>query len=92
MVGGQQAIIGVVSDVSRRVEAEYRINELVRDQHAILNNRIVGFVRLKERHFVWINSASAQIVGYAQDELIGQSTRVLFFDDESYRQFGDRAY
>ena len=91
-VGGRLSIIGMVSDVTERVRAARQIDYLLREQSAILNSRIVGFFKLKNRRFVWINSASAEIVGYRRDELIGQSTQVLFVDEQAYVDFGLDAY
>ncbi|SDH31410.1 PAS domain-containing hybrid sensor histidine kinase/response regulator [Propionivibrio dicarboxylicus] len=88
MIGTRRAIIGVVSDVTQRVASERMIEALVRDQHAILNSRIVSFIKLRNHTFTWINSASARIVGYTQQELIGQATRIVFADDQTYERFG----
>ena len=91
-IGGRLALIGVVCDVTERARTARQIKNLVTEQNAILNSRIVGFVKLRQRKFVWVNSASAHIVGYTRDELIGQSTRVIFTSDEAYLALGQAAY
>lgn len=86
-IAGHPALIVLVNDVSERMRDARRIESLVQEQNAILNSRVVGFVKLKERRFVWANAAAAEILGYAQDELIGQPTRVIYADEASYQAF-----
>ena len=89
---GKLALIGLINDVTERTHNAQQINQLLREQNAILNSKIVGFVKLRDRKFVWINAASAEIVGYTNDELIGQSTRILFTSDQAYYEFATQAY
>ena len=91
-IGNSLALIGLVSDVTERLRDARRIEELVREQDAILNSRIVGFVKLKGRKFVWVNETSAQILGYAKDELIGRPTRMIYPDDQAYSDFARQAH
>ena len=86
-IGGRSALIILVSDVSERMRDARRIELLLQEQNAILNSQIVGFVKLKDRRFVWANAAAATLVGYTQDELIGQPTRLLYFDAQEHIDF-----
>lgn len=92
VIGGKPAIISLVNDVTERTRAAQQIDLLVREQTAILNSRVVGFVKIRDRKFVWTNAAFAETLGYTRDELIGQSTRVLYTDEQSYVDFGRKAY
>ena len=91
-IGKGLSIIFVISDVTERVQASRQIESLLREQSAIVNSSIVGFVKLKDRCFVWINDTSAEILGYRRCELMGQSTRALFLDEQAYLDFGAEAY
>ena len=51
--GSHRSLIGLVQDVSDRVRDSRQIKQLIREQQAILNSNIVGFVKLKARRFVW---------------------------------------
>lgn len=59
---------------------------------AILNSDFIAIALIKNRHIVWANVAVHRMFGYAPDELIGQPTRNLFLDQESYERFGREAY
>lgn len=91
-IGGRKALIGVVCDITERARSARQIKNLVSEQNAILNSRIVGFVKLRNRQFVWVNSASAEIIGFTREELIGQSTRLIFVSEQAYLDFGQAAY
>jgi PAS domain S-box-containing protein len=55
---------------------------------AILNSDFIAIALVKDRHIVWANATMHGIFGYNPDELIGQPTRNLFLDQESYESFG----
>jgi len=90
--GETSAVIILVNDVTERTRSARQIELLLREQHAILNSHVVGFVKLKDRRFVWINAAVSETIGYTNEELQGQSTRLIFVDEQSYEDFGREAY
>lgn len=59
---------------------------------AILNSEFIAIALIKDRHIVWANLAVHRMFGYEPDELIGQPTRNLFLDQESYDTFDREAY
>jgi len=85
-------LVSIVIDITERMRSEERLEDLMREQKAILNSRIVGFVKLKDRRFVWVNEALAAMFGYTVDEMIGQPTRLGYTSDEAYAEFASRAY
>jgi diguanylate cyclase (GGDEF)-like protein/PAS domain S-box-containing protein len=58
----------------------------------MLDNDLVGIVKLRNRVAVWKNRALERIFGYAPDELQGQPIRLLYADDEAYEALGAAAY
>jgi PAS domain S-box-containing protein len=83
-----EAILGLGRDpLSGRTATD-----LVREQHAMLDNDLVGIVRLRERRIVWVNRALAAMSGYLPQELIGQSARLLYADEQTFESFGRAAY
>ncbi len=62
------------------------------EQRAILNSEISGIVKLQNRKFVWMNQAFATMLGYSLDEMIGQSTRLLYPDETAFKDFSVAAY
>jgi len=73
-------------------ESEQRFRDLVQEQNAILNSRIVGIVKLKDRKFVWTNEAFAEMLGFTKEDMIGQPTRIVYPNDETHSAFGKEAY
>jgi diguanylate cyclase (GGDEF)-like protein/PAS domain S-box-containing protein len=58
----------------------------------MLDNDMVGMVRLKDRHAVWKNRALDAIFGYEPGELQGAPSRLLYLDEESYEAVGRAGY
>ena len=83
---------GICIDVTERIGTERQLKSLVQEQTAILASRVVGIVKLRDRHFVWVNAAFAEMMGYTQEELIGQPTRMTYPDDLAHAAFSEAAY
>jgi PAS domain S-box-containing protein len=83
-IDGQRLIYASARDISTRKAAENLLRAYAAEQQAMLNNGIVGIVRLRERRVVWVNDAFAEGMGYTPAELDGQSSRLIYPDDASY--------
>lgn len=59
---------------------------------AILKTVPLGIAFLQNRTYVWINEAYSEISGFARDELIGNSTRMLFASESDYQRGAKEAY
>ena len=90
--GSRTVLVSIIHDISQRVRSEALLARLLQEQAAILNSRIVGIVKIKERKFMWSNAAFAAMLGYTEQELIGQSTRLLYSSDQDYINFAEMAY
>jgi len=64
--------------------AKKSLGDLAAEQRAMLNNGIVGIVKMRDRRFIWANPAFEQALGYASGELNGQSNRMIYPDDASH--------
>jgi diguanylate cyclase (GGDEF)-like protein/PAS domain S-box-containing protein len=76
---------------ARQVQERSRVELLAAERGALLDNELVAMVRLHGRSEVWHNAALDRLFGYEPGELSGQSSRLLYLDDESYAEVG-RAY
>lgn len=84
--------VAVKTDVTERVRSNEKLDALLREQNAILQNKLVGIVTVRDRIIIWANAAFAQMLGYTPGELAGASTRKSFPSNEAYLAFGDIAY
>lgn len=87
------AVLGVVisvRDITSKIEAEIGHRNLLNDQNLILNSGIAGISKTKGRKFLWMNEVFANNFGYACEELINQSSRILYASDEAFEAFGNK--
>ncbi|TAK96450.1 MAG: PAS domain S-box protein [Aquabacterium sp.] len=78
----------VLHDITSLHEARQVLEHVMLDQSTMLNNDLIGMAKVIDRHFVWVNPGMTRIFGYAPHELVNQSTRMLFLNDEDHRSFG----
>ncbi|MDD5388892.1 MAG: CHASE domain-containing protein [Gallionellaceae bacterium] len=83
--GDRTLLYSVIHDVTER-------NRALAEQHALLDNAVVGIVHLRDRHFVWTNSKFEQMFGFEPDEVIGQSARLLYNNEEDADNVGSVGY
>ena len=61
--------------------AQAKIARLLQEQSAMLNNDVVGMMKLDaQQHMGWHNRALATLLGYEAEELAGQPLSALFMD------------
>lgn len=85
-------LVGSFQDITEMHRLRSALEQINRQQAAMLDNDLVGIVRLHNRIVVWKNRAQERIFGYAPDELQGQPIRLLYADDEAYEALGAAAY
>jgi diguanylate cyclase (GGDEF)-like protein/PAS domain S-box-containing protein len=82
----------VMYDISELHAVRTELRRVTREQAAMLDNELVGMVKVRDRHIVWRNRAVERMFGYAPGELLGQPSRVLYFDDATHEAIGQAAY
>ncbi|MFN6994819.1 MAG: diguanylate cyclase domain-containing protein [Aquincola tertiaricarbonis] len=73
-------------------QAQQRIGSLLAEQTAMLNNDLVGMIKLEQRMITWRNRAFETLLGYGDGELEGQPMRLLYADEETFHRVGREAY
>ena len=63
------------------------VDELIRQRTGTADGRPIGRVRVCERVIVWCDTTFADMFGYARDELVGASTRLLHPSDQAFSAF-----
>jgi diguanylate cyclase (GGDEF)-like protein/PAS domain S-box-containing protein len=69
-----------------------RASALTAQQEKMLNNDLVGILKLKDHRVVWSNRASEAMFGYSHREMEGLPVRELYASDADFEAFGQRAY
>ncbi|MFL6671881.1 MAG: EAL domain-containing protein, partial [Massilia sp.] len=77
---------GIISDISERKHDEMRIEALLAEQGAILDNVMFGVLFVRERRIVSANRRAEQLFGYGGAELVGASTEMLYPDHEEFER------
>lgn len=84
--------VWIVRDISHEVRAREENARLLREQQLIFENAETGIVILRERIIQRCNRRFSEILGYAQDELIGKSTRTYYPSEQAWLETGEAAY
>ncbi|MDD4926997.1 MAG: PAS domain S-box protein, partial [Methylotenera sp.] len=70
---------GTIQDVTDRRQ------ELLAEKRAILGNKIIGILILRNRIIVWANTAFENMLGFEVGELTGKPTRQFYINEEEYQ-------
>ncbi|WP_298232193.1 diguanylate cyclase [uncultured Azohydromonas sp.] len=90
LLAGSSAL--VLRSRTRQYHAQQEVSRLVAEQALMLDSELIGIVRLKHRRITWVNKGLERMFGYRADELIGQSARIFYGDDQTFEEFGKLAY
>lgn len=83
---GAVRIDGIISDISERKHNEMRIEALLAEQGAILDNVMFGVLFVRQRRIVSSNRRGETLFGYDEGQMVGQSTEILYPTREAYEQ------
>jgi len=88
-------IVGAIESI-RDIEEHKRAEEALLQSEATLRSLFtaapIGLCIMKDRTFHSANKAWFEWVGYAESEIIGQSTRMLYENEEEYERVGRELY
>jgi diguanylate cyclase (GGDEF)-like protein/PAS domain S-box-containing protein len=79
-------IDGIISDISERKYNEMRIEALLAEQGAVLDNVVFGIAQERDLRIVSTNRRFDELFGYAEGELVGESIALLFPNHETYER------
>lgn len=73
-------------------ELQEELRRSLAEREVILRSALVGIAYASDRKLLWVNDTFARMLGYTSNELIGQSSVMLFPDRASWEAFGAAAY
>jgi len=83
-----QGTVWAVMDITERKALEAALEKTSSEREAIFNSALVGISFNVDRRFQWVNDKYVEITGYSRQELVGQSSRLLYPDDETFEADG----
>jgi diguanylate cyclase (GGDEF)-like protein/PAS domain S-box-containing protein len=90
--GTYQMSRSAIYDLTALHHTKIELEQLHREQEAMLDNEMIGIVKLHERTAIWQNKALGKIFGYSFEELVGKSSRILYHSEEQFETLGKAAY
>ncbi|HZM33371.1 MAG TPA: EAL domain-containing protein [Burkholderiales bacterium] len=84
--------VWLVVDITQEREAEERLQRAAAEQELIFDNATVGIAFVRNRVIQRCNRYLEDMVGAGPGELLGESSAVLFHDEQEWRQAGRLAY
>lgn len=89
---GRRAVLGNYMDVTGLTEAQEKIRDLRALETSILDAIPIAVIGLQNRMINFANNAVQAVFGWDPEELIGNSTRLLYRSDEEFEQIGRDFY
>lgn len=89
---GAAWVDGILSDISERKHNEMRIEGLLAEQSAILENVMFGVMFVRARRVVSVNRRCEELFGYPPGVMAGQSTMIMFPNEADFDEAGRLQY
>ncbi len=83
--------VWLFEDISARRAAEEQVRRALAEQALILDNATVGICFVRDNVFQRCNPRLEEMFGYASGEMVGESTRILAPDDETFTGVNEAA-
>ena len=85
-------IEGFITDITERRLAAEALRESEQRLEALFEAAPIGIGMLVDRVFKSVNGRFCRMVGFSEEELIGQSARLIYASDEAYETVGKLKY
>jgi len=89
---GKLYLYASAREITERKLNQQRMEHLLAEQKALLENDLIGIVRIRNRAIVWANPAFEKMLGYTRGELNGTPTRPNYPSEDAFLAFGEAAY
>jgi two-component system cell cycle sensor histidine kinase/response regulator CckA len=89
---GKKILQGFFIDITERKEAERALRESEIKMRSIFRAAPIGIGLVVNRMIMQANDRLCEMTGYSQEELIGQSARIIYPSDEDFNYVGKEKY
>lgn len=91
--GGEEKLWAcVISDVTVMKSTDQKLHQTSSELNAILDNAMVGIAVVRDRSFIRVNHKFEDLFEYRREEIEGQTTQLIYLNEQAYQQFGRQAY
>jgi len=84
----EKIVTGVIQDVTRIKETESLIHEREQYLQSIFRAAPIGIGVVVDRHFTGVNEKLCELTGYSEEDLLNQSSRMLYLCDSDFEKVG----
>ena len=84
--------VWLYEEIGARRATERALRQRNREQQLIFDNALIGISYQRNRRIVRCNGRLEEMFGYSPGDLIGQSTRALFANDDDWDAAGRKVY
>ncbi len=91
-LGGKAHLLESFIDITEQKEAETALRQAGNEQVAIFESLTLGIAFVKDRIILRGNSKLGELFGRSLDEMIGQTTRIWYQNEEEYLGIGASTY
>jgi PAS domain S-box-containing protein/putative nucleotidyltransferase with HDIG domain len=87
-IGDRQFLYSIIHDVSEQEAAENALRRSETTLTTVMRAAPIAIGMITRRVFNWVNARMTLMTGYSNEELDGQSARMLYESDEEYERVG----
>ena len=84
--------VSQIQDITQNKLDQQRLEHLMAEQKAMLENELIGIVKVENCTIVWANPAIEKMLGYSPGELLGKSPRQIYPSEEDFVAFSAAAF
>lgn len=90
--GERQFSFAFITDITERKLLQDSLQSSLMERETILQTVMIGLVLTIDRRLVWCNQIFSEMIGLANEELVGRLASFSFLDEDDFKSWGEYAY